>query len=623
MPVHHLPQTPQSWRVSYGPDGTGDIVRTFQVNMTMQTGKIVASRRIQPHTVDFTDVNDPVPSDYVFTNADGTERWWKHWDDLWKTAAPQVAFVQDTLTDSPSGEDGDLAVFGRTIDGVYDRLVATNDGTDLALFDRDISTTTWTDDWWTVTLGQPALESAYPTILQRFQSNSQDLLLVGNNNVIHSIDLQNNVVYNRLVFLPDFEVNWIKVTKDRVYAGFKNKDDVSLPSYVVEYDPFTESSNPVIANNGESTGFIYENICHIVDIKGWISRFNANGFTPIAAFPTALTDGMRFAPVHRNGIALIDDRPHFLMIGKVQFFAQILPAGVWCWDPATNSLTHKGSGTQSDSAQEDFGAATLGGNAPGTSIARYGALFPLGNADATVSQDFFAGMVVKIIDNDTEVYTGTFSTVVVAAGPESMPNRGWIVTPKLYSRDINAIWRNIVAQYAPAYYPFGRQAGSIVVKYRTSDPIDNASTFDSGTWTSATTFNVSVASTPNMEVGDEIFILSGRGAGLSAHITAMSGAVTRSVTIDESFPAFFGGFSFVYENWRKLTDETYTDGLIDNPAQNGHQFDIPENEDAWIQLKIEIRTAGTTPFRGFALEELGVGYQENLRQEGGQRDRSS
>lgn len=704
MPIHRLPQSPQNWQVNYGPDGLGDVVRAFQVSFTMQTGKVTASRRIQPHTVVQTTVADMAPSSYVYTNADGTKRWWKHWDTLFKTAAAQVPFTQDLLSNSPSGEDGDLAVFGRTADGLYDILYATNgDDNNIARFNRDVSTTTWIDNYWTglkstislasnngaglirittsgnhgyatndtviirdnnessvngtwritkisntqfdlqgsnyvsngsggtanriiqnstgyTFLGQPDLNSAYPIILKRFSSAQQDLLFVGNDNALHSIDLFGNVVYRRLVFFADYEVTWIQVTKDRVYAGFTNKDDPTLHSYVVEYDPLTETSNAVIANNGQTTGFIYENICHIVDIKGWISRFNANGFSKLAAFSFGYIDSIRFTPVHRNGVTLIDDRPHFLMTGKNRSFTQVLPAGLWCWEPDSNRLYHKGGAAQDNTSQIDYGSSTIGGTAAGTSIAHYGALFPLYNVDSSVAQEFFAGMIVKIITDDDEVFTGTFSTVVASDGAISMSNRGWIITPKFYSRDINAIFRNIVAQYSPNQYPLGRQSGSIVIKYRTSDPVDNASSVDKGHWISTNMFTVTATAVPNIAVGDEIFIVSGYGAGLSAQITAITGGATKTITIDEVILVSFGEFEFVYENWTKLTDETYTDGQINNNLLNNWQFDIPENEASWVQFKVEIRTAGTTPFRGPALEELGIGYQESLRQEGYQRD---
>lgn len=730
MPIHRLPQSPQNWQISYGPDGTGDFVRSFNVSLTMMAGKITTSRRIQPHTT--TSVSSLVlpPSQYVISNADGVLKYWKHWNDLWKTPTydSSLPFVQDTLTNSPSDVDGDLAVFGRTEDGLYDILYATNVAGsvgNIAKFDRDFSTTAWVPDYWTglmatvagnsgspigviaggfgfirihttaahgystgdtviirdtsrpeangtwtiavvsatdfdlgssgglyvadgyggtsnriyaaatgfAYLGQPALDPDFPIILKRFSSAQQDLLFVGNGNVLHSIDQlhtvdfsgpdarTSNVVYRRLVFFEDYAVNWIQVTKDRVYAGFRNRNDPYRPSYVVEYDPLTETSNAVINNNGQTIGFIYENICHIIDVKGWISRFNSNGFTNVSAFPIAYIDGIRFTPPHRNGVAIIDGRPHVLMPSIAggafnQSFSQIFPAGVWCWEPDTNRLYHKGSIARSNSVQNDFGAANAG-----TAISRYGALFALPSTNDK-SQDLFAGAQTSLAPQSINSIVGTFSTIVVT-GATSFNNRGWVVTPKFYSKDINAVYRNIVAQYDNNQYPLGRQSGALVIKYRTSDPVDDGGIFRNGTWVTPTTFTVSAATTPNIAVGDEIFILFGIGGGLSAHVTALSGAGTRTVTIDESFAPASGLFAFFYENWRKLTDETYLDGQIDDNTVDYHQLDIPENEESFIQFKVEIRSAGVTPFRGFALEELGLGYQENLRQEGGQRDRSS
>lgn len=697
MPIQRYPNSAQNWQINYGPDSYADIKGTFQVSLTMNPGKITTSRRLQPHTTTAGSVLDNVPSQYVFTNADGTQQFWKYWFDLWKTPDQQVSFVQDTLLNSPEDNDGDLAVFGRTADGLFDILYATEGGTNLAVLNRDFSTTSWTSQYWTgltnpiissandgtgnvritatahgyglgdivvitghseatvngtwiidgvsgnffdlagsvyvadgtggtvvrtfdattgvTSLGQPQLEGAYPTILKRFSSNSQDLLFVGNGNVVHSIDLQGNVVNRRMVFFADYEVNWIQVSKDRVYIGFKNKNNPERASYVVEYDPFMEADNPLIVTSGETIGFVDENICHIVDVKGWISRFNANGFTHIVAFPFAYVDGVRMTAPHRNGISFIDGRPHILMPGRNKFMVQVCPGGVWCWETDTNKLYHKGAPAQSSAVQDDYGAPTIGG----VFVGRYGALFGIPSQIKT--QDYFAGLTTKVTTNNNTGISGTFSTVVVGfpVAAVSMNNRGWVVTSKIYSRDTNAIWRNVVTQYDNNQYPFGRQSGALLIKYRTSDPIDQSASFDTGTWTSTTTFTAVIADVPNMVVGDEIWVLSGKGAGLSAHITAIAGT---SVTIDEVVTGATGEFIFIYENWRKLIDETHLTGQITDNTADGWQFDIPENEQTWIQFKVEIRSAGTTPFRGFALEELGLGYQENLIQEFGQRDRS-
>lgn len=461
---------------------------------------------------------------------------------------------------------------------------------------------------WQITVTAPAAFQ-----LNGSSGNGAPVALTGTATRVHT-NRTSDVVYNRLVFFADYECNWIQCSKDRVYLGFKNRNDVNQPSYVVEYDPLTETDNPVINYNGATTGFIYENICYIVDVKGWISKFNANGFSKVAAFPFAYIDGLRITAPHRNGIALLDDKPHILVPGRRQTFSQILPAGVWCWEPDTERLYHKNAPSFSGNQQVSYGTSTIGGTADG----RYGALFPLPST-STKSQDFFAGLAINTSTTSATGILGTFSTVV-STDSDSFDNRGWIVTSKIYSRDINAIFRNTVTQYYTNQYPLGLQSGAILVKYRTSDPVQDVSTFATGAWTSTTSFTVPAASVPNIAVGNEVFITSGRGAGLSAHITSITGGATLTITIDEIMLGASGSMEFVYENWTKLTDEVYTDGRINDNTVNNHQFDIPENEESFIQFKLEIRAHGTSPYRGLSLEEFAVGYQENLRAEGYQRD---
>lgn len=677
MPTYNYPKDNTNWNVSYIGEFFGDIVKSFNLSFTTKQGKISVSRRTQPNTItNSTNVPRDYVLTNADQTLRYWKSWSFAGYYKTPGTSPSGAFTVDTLTNTPSGsgtEDADLEVFGRTSGG-FDILYGSN-GVNVARLNMDVSTTAWTPNYWTglkatiqsstnatpivittaanhgystndrVTirnhqvntnangnwviivvspttfsltasagngvggatgtanrtfqasngltfLGQPDFDSAYPVVLKRFSSNSQDLLFLGNNNLIASVDLQGNVVYPRLTFFQNYKLAWIQCTKDRVYIGFKDPNGDQLPSYIVEYDPLNEISRAVPIQSGSTIGFIWDNICYLVDVKGHIGRFNANGFTTIAAFPPVFIDGNTFTFVpHRNSVAFIENRPHFL-INTGSFNAGALP-GVWCLEPETNRLTHRFSFASSNSAQSDFGAAS---NNTGNN---FGALFAL-----TGGQNFFAGASVYITQGGN-LASGTFSNAVVSGGT-SFNNRGWFITSKFPARRLNAMFHNLSVRYNPRQYPYGQQGGAIVVKYRIKDTDNDASSAITGTWVTSTTFTVAAASVTNLAVGDEIFIFTGNGCGATAHVTVITGASTKTVTIDEAVGGTLN-FFFMYENWRKLGSTT------DNVAQSTPTIDIPEGEAEWLELKVELRAAGSSPFLGFNVEQIQVGYQENLR----------
>ncbi len=171
----------------------------------------------------------------------------------------------------------------------------------------------------------------------------------------------------------------------------------------------------------------------------------------------------------------------------------------------------------------------------------------------------------------------------------AVESRGYFITPKIFSARITDTFNNIVLKFSK----FTSELDKIIIKYRLSDDrrdsvVISAATDWKATWTSSTTFTTTQADFANAVVGDEVEFLRGAAAGLTAHITAISGTSTYTVTIDETYDNYVAGdlSRFVFRNWRKFATLT----LADNPE--GY-FDRQLGETGkFIQLKVELRGIG-------------------------------
>jgi len=177
---------------------------------------------------------------------------------------------------------------------------------------------------------------------------------------------------------------------------------------------------------------------------------------------------------------------------------------------------------------------------------------------------------------DTPVYGINCATA-------ELENRSVVITPKIFSGEIEDMYNAVTLRYKPLKY-----GDSILLKYRRAEreglPILPKASTDKGTWTSTTTFTTTM-DLSKAQVGDEVEIVGGQGAGHMAHITTISlSGSTYTVTIgDACVMASNGQFMrFIINNW------TYVDAVTSTYGLNYKSFPIDKNSD-WLQLKIEIR----------------------------------
>lgn len=193
------------------------------------------------------------------------------------------------------------------------------------------------------------------------------------------------------------------------------------------------------------------------------------------------------------------------------------------------------------------------------------------------------------LDSNTNTQSFSLQTFVVGY------NRGYFVTTKKVSTSIKDVWRKIFVKYG--YLFEGND--SIVVKYRIVDKeyypyySNTISTWlTSSSFSTATNYGL-------FSVGDEVEIAAGRGAGCTAHITAIQSADAGSyiVNLAESIPEVtVGDISTItsIQNWTTLT------ALNSSNGDEYNEYSIEKNS-KWIQFKIILKGV-SEPF----IEELQI-----------------
>jgi hypothetical protein len=172
-----------------------------------------------------------------------------------------------------------------------------------------------------------------------------------------------------------------------------------------------------------------------------------------------------------------------------------------------------------------------------------------------------------------------------------IPNRGYVITPRLNSSNIEDVYNSIYIKYKPL-----DTDDKIIIKYKTTEKLGlpktslegNDTSLWNATWTDTDTFT-STQDLSQVVAGDEIEIIAGVGSGHIAHISSISvNAGTYTVNLDDAFPFAVSGdkMRFIADNFTKLA-------TITNANDFGlDYFKLPmiENKNSkFLQLKIEMR----------------------------------
>ena len=185
-------------------------------------------------------------------------------------------------------------------------------------------------------------------------------------------------------------------------------------------------------------------------------------------------------------------------------------------------------------------------------------------------------------------------TNIVSVTVDKMENRGYFITPKLESEQIEDNYISISLKWKKLV----NEDDKIIIKYRTEETdlpdyltYKEAFSGDSLTITAANTFTTT-KDLSLVSVGDEMEIVSGAGAGYLAHVTSISeSSGTWTVVIDESIQNFTANdkCKAIFQNWTKL--DTITTSTADNSL--GYKVIRLSKNSKWSQFKIELRGVDT------------------------------
>lgn len=223
---------------------------------------------------------------------------------------------------------------------------------------------------------------------------------------------------------------------------------------------------------------------------------------------------------------------------------------------------------------------------------------------------YFAGRLAYTAELASKQDVSTDRTVFGGVNP-FIPNRGYFITPRLNSSNIEEIYNTLYIKFRPL-----GDDDKIIIKYKASSrkgipfasKSGNTSTDSIGTWTSTSVFTTTVDMS-DVIAGDEIEVTGGVGSGHLAQISTITeNAGTYTVTLSEAFPFAVANdqMYFQVDNFTILDTITSTSKNADDCFAEIPILGI-KNRSTFVQFKIELRGIATTisemqvfhkPFRG-------------------------
>lgn len=606
MTVRKIPGESRRWTGIYPGNYYGSLWRTFNVDLHKHRGHVTLSQRMEIVADSDDGLTDPAMA-FLQTDADCEDRFWALFrDGLLRTdtsgfETPDTTWATDSLDSSPTNKLADFTVHMNDSrnDSGRNKLIVTTD-TDIWVL-NDTGDNQWTGNWWGTKQGQPKF--AYEATVQRHPIHFfpfRKISLVGDGNLIHTIhrpsDTQNDTVTNSRLVLPSQYVAWhIFSTKDRVWVCLANRN--SPETAMVEWDGFSESYNNLYKVKGKVvlSGVDYYGTPIILSSAGNFLEFSGNEFVPLIRngkrleFPSAQNPDLfmsssstlsAFVSVEPRGMTLAEDGLIYVASSAANLESRSggqHNAGIWCLDPIEGNIYNRYaySSTLGDSADDtSYGHGFV--NASGA-----GAIF------AAPKHPYSRELLASATIEDSGDVDRTKIWLVDGAnwGGSVDANRGHIITQFVSADKVAEMWDSIWLRYKE----FKSGSNSFVVKARgtrtLTDSLGDYALQGNITWTSTTTFTYTAGSTSDdeLQVGDEVEILSGSNPGYIVHITEISGAhgALQTITTDEAVVSGSGQSRALFDRWKKL-------GTISSLNRDYQKLSIGIDS-SFIQFKIELR----------------------------------
>ena len=587
-------QETKTWRQLNKGHFFGELFATFNIDLLSDRGKIKISPRTYRHFDNSDDADFGNTAAILRSAADSTDRWWAiAGTKLFKstTIVPDSAWAQDAIASSPT-----VNYLQSDMKNWENKMVVST-ATDLALLTAGV----WDSSYWTTTLGKSALSlNEHPLgVYNR-------LLLIGDANLLHSVDRNGLATASRVTLPPEYEIIKIMPSIDKIWL--LTKHIYGGDAQVFSWDGFSDTYNfqyPIKASACLS-GVLLDNIPYIVTNIGQILRYNGGGFVEAASFPvfnkniyddittrvgSTWGDYIGFSsgagPVNANGMEIIDDKVHILINGKItgdnnNLFENML-SGIWCLDEDMG-LYHRFSLSQYKASGTiiDYGMGVILHAGPLVSTDRNNGLF-------------LAGASFYPSNSSTET-----SAIFINDTDDTLTKRGYIITSRIQPSVIQSMFNLIWVQFSK----MKSATDKILIKKRQN--IDHNLGFRADiTFTNTTTFTSTNANFANATSGDEIELVRGYGAGTTAHISTIAvNAGTYTIVLDEAIPNIVNGNTarcYVRE-WVKI--DAYTDSSSSGDLFKKYPIG---GVNPWVDLKIELRGSEESP----TLEQISIVSKEN------------
>lgn len=366
-------------------DSTGVLNHTWGIDLLENKGHVTVSNPLKNV---FDEVDDTSFQNPAGAFVEYSDKIWAISNNVYKTVSSTGDDI--TLTANWSKDTtGSTPSPGATVTDavVFNNKLLVQDGTDIFAYNGS----TWSS-WWKGTLAQASLSTGYKFILK--VGPDTNLYIVDGSNKVYRVKSSTLAVTKTGAGTLDFSATRHRficstITSSRIFFGSEDKSGEN--SVIVEWDmgPQSITANR-IHNMGTKRVIVlatWDDTPIAILSDGSIKYHNGSSFVNWKGAHLPKTKDLYQSDIiHKNGWAIIDDLPHFLINPTVDINEDVItedtsnywnfPAGIYCLDPE-RGLTCRYALTDGVTQQRN--------------IASVGALFARGhkNTKFLASYDFY------------------------------------------------------------------------------------------------------------------------------------------------------------------------------------------------------------------------------------------
>ena len=493
-------------------DSQGNVYMTYGIDFETQKGRTLVSQPVKKLLTDADNADfDGYAGSIGAYSSDGfSGEIFAVSDKVFSAnfGSPLGTWTEETGTHAP--DSGNTIMDSAFFDGLF--LVITSN--DIKAWNG----TAWSS-WWQGTAGQTALTVGQRKIM--WVGADGNLFLTDGGNKVFRVTPTGTVSKTGNGTLDfsatQYEITCAATNSTRSWIG--TADNTGKEAVIIEWDmsPSSATANKLHPMGAKAVRCIavWNDTPIAVLSDGKVKYFNGVSFVEFqntCQFP--VTDGYQLSDdfIHPNGWAIIDDLPHFLVMGAVagetvenavKKASYKMPSGGWCLDPSIG-LYHRFAIGTGATTQDDYGKMQ---------VIAVGALYSLQRTDSK----FLASYEYLLDETSTRR-----SVLAYHDASNTRPSTGFLITPFAYS--LRDAWNKV-----EMFHKELKSGEKLRVYYRNKKREALAL---SGTWVDTKTFNVE-GSDLGVENGDVAFIKTGKGSGQLLKIkTATQSTNTLSLTFE-------------------------------------------------------------------------------------------